>query len=96
MPYWDYFRPRGGARKFAGVFANKQTVSEYDYSVPLIFTTKDIMVKTLPDNELKPMPNPFFNYKFATSDLKNDEWGSVPSFRVSATTASILYSTPEC
>lgn len=32
------------------------------------------MVKTLPDNELKAMPNPFWQYKFTAGDIKADEW----------------------
>lgn len=32
------------------------------------------MVKTLPDNELVRMRNPLFQYSFATTDLKEEEW----------------------
>lgn len=32
------------------------------------------MVKTLPDNELKAVGNPFWQYKFASGDLKPNEW----------------------
>lgn len=32
------------------------------------------MVKTLPDNEFKEMPNPFLKYDFAETDLNEEEW----------------------
>lgn len=46
------------------------------------------MVKTLPDNELKLMDNPFFQYKFASTDIKPEEWDvagiNVSTFRATA------------
>lgn len=82
LPYYDYYRPRGGKTAFTGLFQNNKTVADYDYHVPLIFTTSQIMAKILPDNEFVPVDNPFFNYHFASTDLDDSEWKSVPSFKV--------------
>ncbi len=57
-----------------GVFKDNKTVSPYDYHMPQIFTLPEVMIKTLPDNELKPMINPFFKYDFAPGDLNPEEW----------------------
>lgn len=83
LPYYDYYRPRGGKTEFPGVFANNKTVADYDYHLPLIFTTPQIMAKTLPDNEFVPVVNPFFNYRFEPSDFSKDEWENIPKFEVS-------------
>lgn len=71
LPYWDYYRPRGGKVTFPGIF-NGQTSFPYDFSVPKIFTVDRIMLKT-PDkaDELQPVQNPFKLFSFATG-------GSIP------------------
>ena len=57
-----------------GVFDGEKTTAPYDYHMPQIFTLPQVMVKTLPDNKLVPMTNPFFQYKFADTDLTEKEW----------------------
>lgn len=64
LPYWDYFRPRAVSAKR----------KPFDYHVPWIFTFPHVMVKTLPDNEIRSLENPFFNYKFGKDDLTEEEW----------------------
>lgn len=59
---------------FPGVSSGKTTTAPFDYRLPQIFTLPEIMVKTLPDNELKAMLNPFWQYKFAAGDLSSNEW----------------------
>ena len=74
LPYWDYYRPRDYKVTMPGVFKNHKTTSPYDYHMPQIFTLEDLMVKTLPDEKLVPMSNPFLQYRFVDSDLTKKEW----------------------
>ncbi|KAF9772953.1 hypothetical protein IL306_009291 [Fusarium sp. DS 682] len=74
LPYWDYYRPRGGQVTFPGVVDGSTTTSPYDYHAPKIFTKKKVMVKSLPDNELKPVDNPFFQYEFDASGSNRIDW----------------------
>jgi tyrosinase len=75
LPYWDYYRPRDGPTTFPGVKDGPRTDAPYNYRAPWIFTEPQIMVKTLPDDELKPMDNPFLQWKFASGGLSDKEWG---------------------
>lgn len=77
LPYWDYYRPRDVSVWIAGVFPDKdfKTQTPYDFHMPKIFTEPIVMVKTLPDNDLKPMDNPFYEFKFQEKDLSDEEWG---------------------
>jgi hypothetical protein len=74
LPYWDYYRPRDYTVTIPGVVDGNTTTSPYDYHAPKIFTLKKIMVKVLPDNELKAMENPFFNYQFEAADSSRIQW----------------------
>ncbi|KAF4334818.1 tyrosinase precursor (monophenol monooxygenase) [Fusarium beomiforme] len=74
LPYWDYYRPRGYEVTFPGVVDGNTTTSPYDYHAPKIFTRKEVMIKVLPDNKLKAMPNPFFDYAFEVGDSKKIPW----------------------
>lgn len=46
----------------------------YDYSLPQIFTLPKIMVKTLPNNELKAVRNPFFSFDIPEGSISELEW----------------------
>lgn len=72
LPYWDYYRPRNYEFDMSGPQSDQ--TKPYDYSMPQIFTLPEVMVKTLPDNEIKPMANPFYNYKFHTDEFKPEQW----------------------
>ncbi|KAM5523936.1 Tyrosinase 5 [Fusarium oxysporum f. sp. phaseoli] len=74
LPYWDYYRPRDYNVTIPGVVDGNTTTSPYDYHAPKIFTVKKVMVKVLPDNELKAMDNPFFNYQFEAADSSRIQW----------------------
>lgn len=75
LPYWDYFRARDRQKlRFPGVIKDGQTTAPFDFHVPRIFTVPKVMIRTLPDNELELMDNPFFNYKFQVGDLSDDDW----------------------
>ncbi|KAF5633744.1 tyrosinase precursor (monophenol monooxygenase) [Fusarium sp. NRRL 25303] len=68
LPYWDYYRPRDKTKTtFPGVTNPKDgtTTAPFDWGAPQIFTMPQVMVRRLPDNELIPMPNPFFQYTFS-------------------------------
>ncbi|MCJ1284989.1 hypothetical protein MMC26_004326 [Xylographa opegraphella] len=74
LPYWDYYRPRDYKVTMPGVFQGYKTTSPYDYHMPQIFTLQEVMVKTLPDEQLVAMSNPFFQYRFAPGDFTEEEW----------------------
>lgn len=74
LPYWDYYRPRNYEVTVPGVFDGEITTAPFDYHMPQIFTLPKVMIKTLPDNELREMDNPLFKYDFAESDLLLAEW----------------------
>ncbi|KAF5723958.1 tyrosinase precursor (monophenol monooxygenase) [Fusarium mundagurra] len=66
LPYWDYYRPRSYTKTtFPGVTNPDGTATApFDCGAPQIFTLPTVMVRRLPDNELVPMTNPFFQFKF--------------------------------
>ena len=67
MPYWDYFRPRGGKSRFPGVTNLKTgaTTFPYDFSVPHILEVDEVMVAR-PESEdvLETVDNPLYQYRF--------------------------------
>lgn len=74
LPFWDYYRPRGYQTTFPGVVDGQKKTAPFDYGLPQIFTLPEVMVRTLPDNELKALANPFWQYKFSAGDLKAHDW----------------------
>lgn len=78
LPFWDYFRPRGGAVEFpgiGGVVDKGSTSFPYDYSLPRIFTEKTISARFYPNNELKSLGrNPFHSHKFSDEEASKIEW----------------------
>ncbi len=62
LPFWDYFRPRGGPVEFPGVIDKGTTTFDYDYSVPRVFTEKTLRVRRPPDNGIEEMDHNPFNY----------------------------------
>lgn len=92
LPYWDYYRPRDYQTTFPGVFDGQTTTAPFDYHLPQIFTLSEVMVKTLPDNELKALPNPFWQYKFGAGDLKAHDW-QISGIDVSVLIPSLLWIT---
>jgi tyrosinase len=76
LPFWDYFRPRGGAVDYHGVIippARSQDplsidwtgilkAFKYDCGVPDIFTIPALMVRTSAEGDLQPTENPFFRF----------------------------------
>ncbi|KAF5635886.1 tyrosinase precursor (monophenol monooxygenase) [Fusarium sp. NRRL 52700] len=90
LPYWDYFRPRAYTKTTVPGVTNPKngtTTTPYDWGAPQIFTLKKVMVRRLPDNELIPMKNPFFQFEFSDEQLNKiqldeDELTSIePQFR---------------
>jgi tyrosinase len=74
LPYWEYYRPRGGQVTFSGVVNGSTTTSPYDFHAPRIFTKERVMFKHLPDNKLIEMPNPFFQFAFDESGSNRIDW----------------------
>ena len=72
LPFWDYFRPRGGPVTFPGVIDNALTSYPYDYSAPILLTESKIMVRQVPDDELVLKSNPLCQFKFGSGLLKAD------------------------
>ncbi|KAI9663307.1 MAG: hypothetical protein M1831_002591 [Alyxoria varia] len=87
LPFWDYYRPRGGPVTFPGVIDEGKTSFPYDYRLPKIFTEKNLFARLYPDNTLKPLPrNPFQYYKFVDEDSRQIEWKKFANFPPDKTT----------
>ncbi|KAF5690448.1 tyrosinase precursor (monophenol monooxygenase) [Fusarium circinatum] len=72
LPYWDYYRPRANTKpSFPGVTNpdNGTNTGPLDWGAPRIFTLEEVTVRRLPDNELKSMANPFFQFNFSLEQL---------------------------
>ena len=78
LPFWDYYRPRGGEVKFPGIINNGLTSYPYDYSCPKVFTTEFIMIKRAPDDKLVPIKNPLYDFSFPSGGLlEKRDWDSL-------------------
>lgn len=84
LPYWDYWKPRGGPVTFPGVVTDgKQTNFAYDFRIPDIFVAKKVMVRQ-PEkrNQLDAIDNPLVSFTFpekGSSELWGDVWKPVTS-----------------
>ena len=75
LPYWDYYRPRGGPVTFPGIVDKGTTSFPYDYSLPRIFTEKSVSARFPPNNELKSLRrNPFHFHPFDDKESSRIEW----------------------
>lgn len=78
LPYWDYYRARGGPINFPGVVDDGQlTEFDYDFKIPIIFTETEVYARKPPSNSLEKMTsNPFssFAFKEATGTLSDEDW----------------------
>jgi tyrosinase len=75
LPYWDYYKPRGGQVSFVGVMKEEKTTFPYDYRIPDIFTKDTIMIRTVETkNEPRPMPNPLMSFKFPPEESDASIW----------------------
>jgi len=78
LPYWDYFRPRGGKVQFPGIIDGEGDTSyPYDFSMPRVLTEEWVMVRTTPNNELVKVRNPLNSYSFPQEQSKtipDAEW----------------------
>ena len=93
LPYFDYFRPRRGPGRyvFPGVISGGQTVYDYDFSAPAIFTTPSVTVRYFPDGKPRQLSrNPLHHYAFQvkSGQLSTAEWDTISrdvgSIRLSA------------
>ncbi|KAK4182242.1 hypothetical protein QBC35DRAFT_186135 [Podospora australis] len=64
LPYFDYFRPRGGEVTFPGVRDGKTTTSPYDFRLPDIFMEEKVTLNLAPDNHPDSVWNPLYTYSF--------------------------------
>lgn len=64
LPYWDYWKPRGGPVTFPGVRNKKQTSHDYDFRMPDIFVAIKVMVRKPDVAELVPIDNPLAFFEF--------------------------------
>ena len=75
LPFWDYFRPRGGPVRFPGIVDEGTTVFPYDYSLPRIFTEHSVSAHFYPNNQLKSLGrNPFHFHEFSDKESSRIEW----------------------
>lgn len=82
LPYFDYFRPRGGRVEFPGVVAGRTTSFPYDFRLPDIFNVQKVTILTAPDDVADPnFDNPLYAYKFsdATGRLPRRDEDSIVS-----------------
>ncbi len=88
LPFWDYFRPRGGNTRFPGVRDKVYQTTGYgwDFSIPYILEVEKVMVykpfdKSVPgrsEDELQEIDNPLFKFAFPKSDgIQKKEWDSL-------------------
>lgn len=87
LPFWDYFRPRGGNTRFPGVRDGSSGTTGYgfDFSLPYILEVDKVMVLKPNENpsddpseekKLKEIDNPLASFKFPTNHgLRPEEWG---------------------
>ena len=76
LPFWDYFRPRGGLVSFPGIFEDDMTSYPYDYSCPLAYSVDEIDVISPSTNLSGPIPNPLRSWKFEENFLSEKDWQS--------------------
>ena len=75
LPFWDYYRPRGGPVTFPGVIDRGSTSFPYDYSLPRILTEPKVFARFYPDNEQKQLEqNPFQFHAFDEDESAKIEW----------------------
>ncbi|KAI0482566.1 hypothetical protein GGR56DRAFT_620540 [Xylariaceae sp. FL0804] len=74
LPYWDYYRPRGGRVNFPGVIENGYTSYSYDYSCPIAFTMEEVNVLMYPDNQPVTMDNPLHHWTFEKDFVPESDW----------------------
>jgi len=80
LPYWDYYRPRGGKSTFPGVVRDGgTTTANYDFSVPKTLTEPNIMVfrpgATAEDEKIrKRTKNPLYSYEFPQDNFMKQQW----------------------
>lgn len=63
LPYWDYWKPRGGSTEFPGIGGSKgkgTTEFQYDFRLPDIFVAPFVMVRV--GGKLVPIDNPLASY----------------------------------
>lgn len=69
LPYFDYFRPRGGRVTFPGVTQGTRTSFAFDFRLPDIFNVKKVTVITAPDSKVDDQfDNPLYTYKFSQTN----------------------------
>lgn len=83
LPYFDYFRPRGGNVVFGGIRETKDDVFQgkrltsfpYDFTLPAIFNEKEVAVALPPLGKPDKMANPLYTFKFGSDSgaLKGDD-----------------------
>lgn len=92
LPFWDYFRPRGGNIRFPGVRDPESGTTGYgwDFSIPYILEVERVMVfkpstgKDPPEKEfqLQEIDNPLYKFTFPKAEgISKKDWDSVDTFR---------------
>ena len=65
LPYFDYFRPRGGAVHFPGVVEDeKMTDFAYDFTLPSVFNEERVNILEAPADTPTPINNPLYSFQF--------------------------------
>lgn len=74
LPFWDYFRPRGGRVVFPGIHGDEKTSFPYDYNLPRVLRDSNLMVNKAPDNKRDQISNPFCTFLFVDDKIPPSEW----------------------
>ena len=88
LPYWDYFRPRGGPVTWQAVGPGDMTDSAFDCGIPDVFTFPSLMIRTSLAGNLAPYTNPLLKFKFPAEQdggLDQNDWRTEPGFDQSET-----------
>ena len=83
LPFWDYFRPRGGPVTWEAIGPNDMTDSAYDCGIPDVFTFPSLMIRTSLAGDLIRYPNPLLKFKFPSEEdggLDQNDWATVPGY----------------
>ena len=75
LPYWDYFRPRGGPVRFPGIVDGGSTTFRYNFNLPRIMWEDELTVKRWDSDKPVRFPNPFRFFKFPSKGgIPGDNW----------------------
>jgi tyrosinase len=89
LPYWDYYRPRGGPVSWGSVGRDNRTSFDYDCGIPDVFTFPFLKIRTTLKGDTAPFANPLLKFKFPAEEdggLDTNDWRTEPGYSKTETT----------